>query len=119
MLKGKLHLSALCAALLLALAVGASSAGRLSLSNQNLRFTFTEFIMRVGESSDICQLTLEGSFHNRTVAKALGTLIGYITRAVAGTCSLATTSRSSRGAAVDPGVLSGAGASPAEAPCRY
>lgn len=92
MRKGTLLLTALCAALLIAVAAASASAGRLSMSNQNLRFTFTEFIMQTeGTTSDLCELTLEGSFHRRTFSKVLETLLGYITRATAGNCTLATT----------------------------
>jgi hypothetical protein len=73
-------LTALIAALLLASAVGTASAGRLSISNQQFRVNWSrlEFI---SEGQDArCQVTLEGSFHSRTINKTPGALIGAITK---------------------------------------
>ena len=76
----KLGLTALMAALLLASAISTASARSLSVSNQNFRITWSslEFqsliIVR-------CRVTLEGSFHSRTIVKMARTLIGAITRA--------------------------------------
>lgn len=63
---------------LLLVASGATSARLLRLSNQTFRITSGQ-----GEREGfiICPLTLEGSFHERTLAKTIGSLIGYITRA--------------------------------------
>lgn len=75
----KLSLAALMAALLLASAVSTSSARNLEVSNQNIRVTWTnlEFI---GFVTIRCQVTLEGSFHARTITKSVGTLVGAVTR---------------------------------------
>jgi hypothetical protein len=73
------------AALLMALAVSSASAGRLSVSNQSLRITWAtiEFFAEGGSEATVrCHLTLEGSFHSRTIAKVVGSLLGYITRAI-------------------------------------
>ena len=76
----RLGLTALTAALLLASAVGTASARSLSVSNQNIRATWSslEFVSAV---TIRCQVTLEGSFHSRTIAKVARSLIGAITRA--------------------------------------
>lgn len=70
----------LAAALLLASAVGSASARNLSTSNQNIRVTFTS--IELGTESVIirCPVTLEGSFHARTIAKVAGSLVGAVTR---------------------------------------
>jgi len=69
----------LTAALLLA--TGIASAGRLSLSSQTMRATWARFEW-VSEFGTIrCPLTLEGSFHSRTIAKVARALIGAVTRA--------------------------------------
>ena len=76
----KLGLTALMAALLLASAISTASARNLSVSNQNIRVTWSslEFVSAVTVR---CRVTLEGSFHSRTIVKVARTLIGAITRA--------------------------------------
>ncbi len=76
----KLGLTALMAALLLASAVNIASAGRLSTSNQNFRVTWSRLEFQSAVTIR-CQVTLEGSFHARSIAKVERTLIGGITRA--------------------------------------
>jgi hypothetical protein len=78
----KLGLAALAAALLLSAAVSTASAGRLSVSNQNLRVTWSRLEFQAPSRSVTvrCQVTLEGSFHSRTITKTPGTLIGALTR---------------------------------------
>ena len=75
----KLTLTALLAALLLASAVGAASARNLSSSTQNIRATWSTLEFAAITVAR-CQVTLEGSFHARTIAKVARTLIGTITR---------------------------------------
>jgi hypothetical protein len=83
----KLGLTALAAALLLATAVSASSARNLSFSNQNIRVTWATLEF-VGSSSTFrCPITLEGSFHSRTIPKVARVLIGAITKFDFGTCA--------------------------------
>jgi hypothetical protein len=80
--KTKHILTALTATLLFATAINTASARNLSLSNQNLRITFSSIEFAVSESVAIrCRITLEGSFHTRTIAKTAGLLIGAVTRA--------------------------------------
>jgi hypothetical protein len=63
---------------LLGLPAANACAARLSLSSSTFRI-----ISGPGEREGtiICPLTLEGSFHSRTLAKVANSLIGYITRA--------------------------------------
>jgi hypothetical protein len=87
--RSKLILAALTTTLLMGLAVGSASAGRLSISNRNIRLTFSPFHIISRESGALfsCNLTLEGSFHSGTIRKVQGALAGYITRASARECS--------------------------------
>src|SRR5215218_2592066 len=78
----KLILTALAASLLLAAAVSTASAARLSTSNQNLRLTFTSLEFEGSEITIRCQVTLEGSFHTRTIAKVAEALTGAVTKAI-------------------------------------
>lgn len=66
---------------LLAALGGQATANRLSLSNQSFRIMYREYSSNNGAVEIICSLTLEGSFHSRTLAKVRGGLIGYVTRA--------------------------------------
>ncbi len=95
-IRGRLLLASLAATLLLGLAVGSASATRLAVSNQGIRVVFLltepngggplEFANNVGLPTVRCPLTLEGTLHSRTITKTSGSLIGYITRAIFGTC---------------------------------
>lgn len=74
------------AALVLAVAVGAASGNRLEFSSGQFRAVWTErtparFELGSGTGVISCLLTLEGSFHSRTISKVVRSLIGYITRA--------------------------------------
>jgi len=77
----KVILPALGAALVLSAGVGVASAGRLSLSNRSFRATWAPLKYQGGEINVDCNVTIEGSFHSSTIAKVVGTLVGYITRA--------------------------------------
>lgn len=63
-------------------AVGAASARNLSSSTQNIRVTWSMVEFGVAGTGVRCHLTLEGSFHARTIAKVARSLIGAITRAI-------------------------------------
>ena len=80
----RLVLTSLSAAAVLAAVVGNASARNLSLSNQNFRVTWSslELSNNVNSTTVRCPVTLEGSFHGRTLAKSLGSLVGLITRAI-------------------------------------
>ena len=77
----KLGLAALAATLLLASALSTASARSFSANIQGLRATFTrlEFTNELGFGTVSCSVTLEGSFHSRTIVKT-AELIGAITR---------------------------------------
>ena len=77
----KLGLAALAATLLLTSAISSASARSFSVTAQGLRATFTrlEFTNALGFGFVSCSVTLEGSFHSRTIAKT-AELIGAITR---------------------------------------
>jgi len=79
----KLIMTTLAASLLLAAAVSTASATRLSVSNQNIRATWTSLEFQApGVVTVRCQVTLEGSFHTRTITKTAGSLIGAVTKGI-------------------------------------
>jgi hypothetical protein len=77
----KLGLTALLAAMLLASAISTASARNLSVSEQSFRSTFSSLEFIAGATIR-CRVTLEGSFHTRTIAKVANSLVGAITRAI-------------------------------------
>jgi hypothetical protein len=86
----KLLLTGLTAALLLAAMVSSASANRLSVSNQAFRVVFTPLTFQSSEEGGVqvrCNVTLEGSFHTRTIVKTANSLIGHISRASLNSCS--------------------------------
>jgi len=78
--RSKLCLTALMAAALFATAVGTASARNLSISNSNIRANFRPLIFFNGSNRLSCNVTIEGSFHYRTIVKSINALLGYITR---------------------------------------
>ena len=76
----KLCFTALTAALLLASAIATTSARNLSISNQQFRVTWQELEFGSEIVTVTCHVTLEGSFHYRTIVKRERELIGHITR---------------------------------------
>ena len=85
----KLTLAALTATLFMALAVNTASANRFSVSNQFFRVVWSPLNF-IGEGSSVrvgCNVTVEGSFHSRTIVKTIGSLLGYVTRAIIGGCT--------------------------------
>jgi hypothetical protein len=83
----KLILAAVCAALVLGAAVSGASARNFSSTSQTFRETFREVRLNLPFGITNCQMTLEGSLHSRTIAKVVGSLIGYITAARLGPCA--------------------------------
>lgn len=81
-IRSKFLLVALSVAAVLAMAVGTAAANRFALSNSNIRAAFPELTFFSGESNVICPVTIEGSFHSRTITKTVNSLIGYISRAI-------------------------------------
>ena len=86
----KLLLATLGATVLLGALVGSASATRLASSSTTLRSTFREVTFSGAFGHIVCQVTLEGSLHSRTITKTVGSLIGYITAANLGTCATGT-----------------------------
>jgi hypothetical protein len=87
-MKSKLILAGLAAALVMAFAANSASARNLSISHGEL-FTAEWEQLKFKSGALVateCNVTLEGSFHYRTFLKLRGTLVGYITRAIADTC---------------------------------
>jgi len=78
----KLGLTALLAAMMLSAVVGAASARNLSISNQRFLVFWSrlEFREPIGFLVVRCRVTLDGSFHERTIVKSRGSLIGAVTR---------------------------------------
>jgi hypothetical protein len=79
-------LTTLTATLLMGLAVGSATAGRISTSNPRFRAVWAALSLTSPESEIrvSCPVTLEGSFHSATIRKTRGALIGAITKAVIG-----------------------------------
>lgn len=102
-----LLLATLAAATLLCFGVAGASARSFSTSNQTFRTIFSPFLpeepRREEErneqfeiSSELattyrCRLTLEGSFHTRSIAKVAEALIGYVNRATLAECAFLST----------------------------
>ena len=89
--RSKLLLAALSSALVLAALVSSASATRLAQNETGVRITYSplSFVPSFG-STVRCPVTLEGSFHSRTITKTIGSLIGYINRVTVGTCEAGT-----------------------------
>jgi hypothetical protein len=78
--RSKLVLAGLTVALAFGALVSASSANRIGLSGPQWTASWNK-IRFVGFVTVECHLTLEGSFHSRTLSKVLESLIGYVSRA--------------------------------------
>ena len=84
--------AAVIAVIALGLAATTASARTFSTSNQNIRAAFRNLEFEAeGTSTTTCRITLEGSFHSRTIAKVRGALIGYLTRVTTNNCNAAVT----------------------------
>ena len=81
----KHHIAAITAATtLLALLATAAPARNFSTSNQQFRVAWQEVVfISPGLLTVECHVTLEGSFHSRTILKRERALIGYVTAATA------------------------------------
>jgi hypothetical protein len=80
---GRAVLAIVLAAATLAVAVGVAGANRIELSNQAIRTVWREFRVSGGGFEITCPVTMEGSFHSRTISKVTEQLIGFITSAQA------------------------------------
>jgi hypothetical protein len=76
----KLVVAGLAAALAFGALSSTSSANRIALSGRQWRATWNK-LRYVGFVTIECHVTIEGSFHSRTLSKVLEALIGYVTRA--------------------------------------
>ncbi len=72
--------AAFAAAVLMASAVATAPARNLSASSQNIRATWRVLEMTSELVTIRCAVTVEGSFHARTMAKVVGALTGAVTR---------------------------------------
>jgi hypothetical protein len=77
----RILVAALCAATALAVCVGTATARRLATSENHFLTHLREITFEGGGTSVVCALSLEGSFHARTIEKIVGSLIGYISEA--------------------------------------
>jgi hypothetical protein len=80
----KLGLTALMAAIMLSSAVATASARSLSVSEQSFRATWSSLELSYNGATIRCRVTLEGSFHARSIVKIARSLIGAITKATFG-----------------------------------
>jgi hypothetical protein len=82
----KTLLALLAATVMLTAFSSVASAGRLSVSSNLFRVTWRSLEFESAALGTVrCPITLEGSYHARTMAKVNGALVGYITRAGIGT----------------------------------
>jgi len=79
----KMSLTALAAAIMLTSVVSPTSARTFSKNNQNIRVTWASLEFAAEIATIRCRVTVEGSFHTRTVAKVARSLVGAVTRAIA------------------------------------
>jgi hypothetical protein len=84
---GKLLLATAGATVLLSALVSSASAGRLEINTQAIRVSWRTVNFSGPFGTTRCQVTLEGTLHSRTMVKTIGSLIGYITRAILGPCA--------------------------------
>lgn len=76
----KLFIATLTASLTLAATISTATANRIAFDEQGFRQPMTEFTVSEsgGGFAVSCRITLEGSFHSRSISKASEALIGYI-----------------------------------------
>ncbi len=77
----KLVFTGLAATILMSFAVGSASARRFEVSEQGFLARWTNLIFEAAGNRISCPVTLEGSFHSRTLSKVSGQLIGFVTQA--------------------------------------
>lgn len=82
----KLLLAAVGASALLGMLVSTASARLLEVSNQSFSSAYSSAEFHLPGATTRCHLTVEGSFHSRTLDKTLAGLIGYITSSIIGPC---------------------------------
>jgi hypothetical protein len=77
----KLLFIALTTAAVFSLAVSSASARRIEVSNQHFLAIWNPLIFSGGGATVRCPVTLEGSYHSKTISKVSGQLIGWVTEA--------------------------------------
>jgi hypothetical protein len=77
----KLVCAGLAAALLMSFAVGTASARRIRVSEQGFLARWNALSFIAAGRTVACPVTLEGSFHSKTLSKVCGQLIGYVSTA--------------------------------------
>jgi hypothetical protein len=93
----RLLIAGFTTAVVFSIAVGSASANRLSTSAQDIDMRWSSLVFSSDAgSSATCPITLQGSFHSRTLGKVVNGLIGFVSRASvrgqtsAGNCTGAT-----------------------------
>jgi hypothetical protein len=88
-IRSKLVIAAFTAAAVMAAAVSSASARRIELTERRFRIVWTGLEFLHSTDTPIrCPVTLEGSYHSRTISKVSGALVGYVTSAAVGpTCT--------------------------------
>jgi hypothetical protein len=79
--------AALVAVAALAVHAASASAIKLALGESGFRVAWTAMRFTASGFSVSCNLTLEGSFHSRTLSKVERALVGHVARASVGGCS--------------------------------
>jgi hypothetical protein len=77
----RIIIGGLITALALAAAVGTANARRLAMTENHFLSHFRELTFEGGGNQIICPVSIEGSFHQKTLEKIVGSLIGYISEA--------------------------------------
>jgi hypothetical protein len=77
----KFVLASLAATMLLSLAVSSAGARRFEVTEQGFLVRWSPLVFEAFGGRISCPVTLEGSFHSRTLSKVSGQLIGYVTAA--------------------------------------
>jgi hypothetical protein len=77
----RILVAALCAATALAVGVGTATARRLATTENHFLSHFSGITFESSAGNAICALSIEGSFHERTIEKIVRSLIGYISEA--------------------------------------
>jgi hypothetical protein len=77
----RIIIGGLITALALAAAVGTANARRLAMSENHFLSHFRTLTFAAGEFNIICAVSIEGSFHEKTLEKVANSLVGYISEA--------------------------------------
>jgi hypothetical protein len=77
----RLVFAGLAATIVLSFAVGGATARRIEMTERAFLVRWSPLIFEAVGNRISCPVTLEGSFHSRTLSKVSGQLVGYITRA--------------------------------------